>query len=120
MEVRGEGKRRVSPQGFEHPEGGAVGTSGKDGGSQRLAELPLNGRQTVFWDTYPQKLTQRSPGSSHGKESAWRAGHPSSIPGSSRSPREQKGNPLQYFYLKNPMDRGAWWATGHRDTKSRT
>ena len=24
---------------------------------------------------------------------------------------EENGNPLQYFCLKNPMDRGAWQAT---------
>ena len=30
------------------------------------------------------------------------------------------GNPLQYSYLENPMDRGAWWATVHRITKSWT
>ena len=30
------------------------------------------------------------------------------------------GNPLQYSCLENPMDRGAWWATVHRVTKSRT
>ena len=24
------------------------------------------------------------------------------------------GNPLQYSCLKNPMDRGAWWAIVHR------
>ena len=29
------------------------------------------------------------------------------IPGSERSPREGNGNPLQYFCLENPMDRGA-------------
>ena len=27
---------------------------------------------------------------------------------------------LQYSYLGNPMDRGAWWATGHRVANSRT
>ena len=32
------------------------------------------------------------------------------IPGSGRSPGRGNGNPLQYFYLGNPMDRGAWWA----------
>ena len=31
-----------------------------------------------------------------------------SIPGSVRSPGEGNGNPLQYSYLENPMDRGAW------------
>ena len=33
------------------------------------------------------------------------------IPGSGRSPGEGNGNPLQYFCLGNPMDRGAWRAT---------
>ena len=32
------------------------------------------------------------------------------IPGLGRSPREGNGNPLQYSYVGNPMDRGAWWA----------
>ena len=35
------------------------------------------------------------------------------IPGSGRSPREGNDNPLQYSYLKNPLDRGAWYATVH-------
>ena len=30
------------------------------------------------------------------------------IPGSGRSPGEGHGNALQYSYLENPMDRGAW------------
>ena len=30
-----------------------------------------------------------------------------------RSPVEGHGNPLQYYCLENPMDRGAWWATVH-------
>ena len=34
----------------------------------------------------------------------------SSIPGSGRSPGGGHGNPLQYFCLENPMDRGAWQA----------
>ena len=32
-------------------------------------------------------------------------------PGSGRSPGKGNGNPLQYFGLGNPMDRGAWRAT---------
>ena len=35
----------------------------------------------------------------------------SSIPGSGRSPGEGDENPLQYSYLENPMDRGAWRAS---------
>ena len=33
---------------------------------------------------------------------------------------EGNGNPLQWSCLENPMDRGAWWATVHGVTKSRT
>ena len=35
------------------------------------------------------------------------------IPGSGRSPGEADGKPLQYSYLGNPIDRGAWQATVH-------
>ena len=34
-----------------------------------------------------------------------------SIPGLGRFPGEGNGNPLQYFCLENPMDRGAWQVT---------
>ena len=52
-----------------------------------------------------------------GKESACNAGDLGSIPGLGRSPGEGNANPLQYSYLENPMDRGAWWATVHRIAK---
>ena len=42
------------------------------------------------------------------------------IPGLGRSSEGGHGNTLQYSCLENPMDRGAWWATVHRVTKSRT
>ena len=48
------------------------------------------------------------PGGSNGKEYAYNAVDPSSIPGSGRSSGEGNGNPLQYSCLENPMDRGAW------------
>ena len=32
----------------------------------------------------------------------------------------EHGNSLQYSCLENPMDRGAWQATVHKITKSRT
>ena len=41
-----------------------------------------------------------------------------SIAGSERSAGEGNGNPLQYSCLKNPMDRGAWYATVPGVTKS--
>ena len=43
--------------------------------------------------------------------SAGDTGDVGSIPGSRRSPGEGNSNPLQYFCLGNPMDRGAWQAT---------
>ena len=43
-----------------------------------------------------------------------------SIPGSGRSPRGGHGNPIQYFCLENPMDRGSWQATVHRVAKTQT
>ena len=41
-------------------------------------------------------------------------------PGLGRSPGGGHSNPLQCSCLENPMDRGAWWATVHRVTKSWT
>ena len=40
------------------------------------------------------------------------------IPASGRSLGGGHGNPLQYSCLGNPKDRGAWWTTVHRVTKS--
>ena len=60
------------------------------------------------------------PAGSDCKESACQAGDLGLIPGSGRSPGEGNGNPLQYSCLENSMDKGAWWATVHGVTKSRT
>ena len=60
------------------------------------------------------------PGGSDGKESAYNAGDLGSIPGLGRSPGEGNGYPLQYSCLENCRDRGAWPATVHGVTKSRT
>ena len=40
-----------------------------------------------------------------------------SVPESGRYPGLGNDNPLQYSYLENSMDRGAWWATVHGVTK---
>ena len=48
------------------------------------------------------------PGGSGGKASVYDAGDPGLIPGLGRSLGEGNGNPLQYYCLENPMDRGAW------------
>ena len=44
----------------------------------------------------------------------------SSVPGLERSSGGGHENPLQYSCLENHMDRGVWWATVHRITKSQT
>ena len=52
-----------------------------------------------------------------GKESGCsvgKSGDAGSILGLGRSHRGGKGNPLQYSCLKNPTDRGAWWAIVYR------
>ena len=46
--------------------------------------------------------------SSDGKASGYNAGDLGSIPEWGRSPGEGNGNPLQYYCLENPRDRGAW------------
>ena len=48
------------------------------------------------------------------------AGDMGSIPVLGRSPGLRNGNPLQDSYLENPMDRGAWRATGNGVAKSWT
>ena len=58
-----------------------------------------------------------------GKESTCNAGDTKdscSVPGLGRFPGGEHGNPLQYSYLENPMDNGAWPATVHRVTRSQT
>ena len=63
------------------------------------------------------------PGSSASKESTCNVEDTrdvSLIRGSGRSPGGWKGNPLQYSWLENPMDREAWQATVHRVAKSWT
>ena len=59
------------------------------------------------------------PGGSEVKASACNAGDLGSIPGLGRYPGEGNGNLLQYSYLENPMDRGAWWSI-HRVAKRQT
>ena len=53
------------------------------------------------------------PGSSVVKNLPVNAGDVGLIPVLGRSPEEGIGNPLQYSYLKIPMDRGAWQAIVH-------
>ena len=63
------------------------------------------------------KLSWCFPGGSVVKNPPANEGEIGSILRSGRSPRGRNGNPLQYAYLGNPTDRGAWWATVHGVTK---
>ena len=60
------------------------------------------------------------PGGSVIKNLPANAGDVGWIPGLERSLRGGRGNRLQYSCLENPMDRGAWRATGHGVTESDT
>ena len=60
------------------------------------------------------------PGGSDGKESVSNTEDPCSVPGLGRLPGKGHDNPLLYSCLENFMDRGVWWATVHRVTKSWT
>ena len=60
------------------------------------------------------------PGGSDGKASTCNAGDLGLIPGSGRSPGKGRGNPLQYSYLENSVNKGAWWAIVHKVPKNWT
>ena len=60
------------------------------------------------------------PGNSDGKEAACHAGDPGSVSEPGRSPGKGNGNPLQYSFLENAMDRGGWQAIVHAVTASWT
>ena len=60
------------------------------------------------------------PGGTAVKNPPANAGDVSSISGSGRSPGEGNSNPLQYSCWENPTDKGTWWVTVLRVTKSWT
>ena len=53
-------------------------------------------------------MLKKLVGGSGVKASVSNAGNPGSIPGLGRSSGEGNGNPLQYSFLENPMDREVW------------
>ena len=53
------------------------------------------------------------PGGSVVKNPPANVGDTGSIPGLGGSPGEGNGYPLQYSFMENSMDRGAWWAAVH-------
>ena len=79
----------------------------------------LSGENTKGQDSYPSSAAsslcnlKSFPGGSMLMNLPVSAREEGSIPGLGRSPGEGNGNPLQYSFLENPMDRGAWRATVH-------
>ena len=71
-------------------------------------------------DRLPTPVFLSFPGGSDEKEYACNAGDLGSISGLRTSLGRGHGNPLQYFGLETPIDRGAWQATVHGATKSQT
>ena len=72
---------------------------------------------TFHFHAQEKEMATHSSGSD-GEESACSAGDLGLIPGLRRSPGEVNGNPLQYSYLENSMDRGVWQATVCEAAKS--
>ena len=68
----------------------------------------------------PKMAIMGFPGGSHSTESVCNATDMGLIPGSGRCPGEGNGNPLQYSWLENSMDRGVWQAIVHGVAKSQT
>ena len=66
-----------------------------------------NGVMPEKFDFYCKRIRD-FPGGSDGKASAYNARDLGSIPGSGRSSGGGNGTPLQYSYLENPVDGGAW------------
>ena len=65
-------------------------------------------------------MTRGFPGGSVVSNLPASAGDAGSISGLGRCSGEGNGNPLQYFCLGNPTDRGTLQATVHGDAKSQT
>ena len=79
-----------------------------------LDVVPCSDTEDSVWQAL--SLSEGFPGTSAGKEPACNAGDPSSIPGSTRSPGEERGYPLQYswasFMAQTVNNPPAMWDTG--------
>ena len=79
-----------------------------------VSKLFLSKMLGIRGGLFPSLCVSGFPGGSVVKNLPTNAGYirdEGSTPGSRRSPGAENGNPLQYSCLKNPMDRGALWAT---------
>ena len=85
-------------------------------GRVRLSHLLGSQCHKLIYNLTSRRCPVGCPGSSglprgySGEEYACNAKDVGLIPEPRRSPGEGNGHPLQYSWLGNPMDRGAWWA----------
>ena len=87
-------------------------------GCQGVTELGINWETVI--DIYILLYIRGLPWWLSGKESTCQCRDMGLIPWLGRSPGEGNGNPLQYSWLENPMDMGAWWAIVQGVAKSWT
>ena len=84
--------------------------------------MDWHANKLLFWSRLC--FVEGLPGGTSGKESACqcrrRERHGLMIPGLEISPGGGNGTPHQYSCLRNSMDRGDWWATGHGVAKGQT
>ena len=114
----------------EEERAGGIGRLGLTHTLSRVAQLVksppeilgsiLGWKDPIEKDRLPIPVFLGFPGGSDDKESTCIVGNLGLIPRLERSPGGRHGNPLQYSCLENPVDRGAWWATVHGVTESRT
>ena len=76
----------------------------------------------ILWrrDRLPSPAFLGFPGGSDSKESVCNVGNLGSIPGLGRSLKEGMATHSSTLAWRIPMNRGAWWATGHGVSKSLT
>ena len=78
----------------------------------RFSLLPISYMASIVWASQVTPVVKNPPAK------AGDAGDAGSVPELGRSLGGGHGNPLQCSCLENPMDRGAWWATVRRVSKS--
>ena len=86
----------------------------------KIKEYILNDSTYMNSIIYGSKNQNRASLVASGKESTWNVGDVGLIPRLRRSPGGGNGNPIQYSGLRNPVDRGVWWATVYGVAESDT
>ena len=95
-------------------------TSGGQSIGASALVLPMSIQDWLCWGLHKNWASQMVPVVKNLTANARDIRDAGSLPGSGRFPGEGHGNPLQHSWLEIPMGRGAWWATIHQVTKSRT